>query len=451
MKAILTGHVPPARVDSKVSWDETCWQKYTLWMRQYRDVVLTSVYGHMNMEHFMLQDFNDIKKHVRKGVDVTGITTKRKDDEVAITGSADYLVGLRDTFRKIPAVSDKLLRGEVEVVANNSWRRRFQSIFKDGSKLASSKTKKEVPLSKIGGQYGERYSLSFVGASVVPNYMPTLRVYEYNITGLEGSALSKSGPQHFGARSEMHTPEDWPEVEFSEYLEDLEEILSNKKKEREARYRKKKTHNFKVPYPPSKSSPPGPAYSPQTLSLTGYTQYYANLTHINNDFVILSGKDVGEEKWKPGHHGGKVKHGKPKPKDFTFKVEYDTFSDKIFGLKDLTVRSYLQLAKQIAASKGGGKTSLSETEDAATFETSDVEIEEKRTAVNLDVDAEKKKKHRRKKKTKKHRNRVWFAFIRRAFVGTLDPAEIEEQFGVLEEAAQASLSAENDDGALLEL
>jgi endopolyphosphatase len=67
MKAILMGHVPPARVDSKESWDETCWQKYTLWQRQFRDVIVGGLYGHMNIDHFMLQDFDEISKDADKG------------------------------------------------------------------------------------------------------------------------------------------------------------------------------------------------------------------------------------------------------------------------------------------------------------------------------------------------------------------------------------------------
>lgn len=45
VKAILTGHVPPARTPGKMSWDETCWQKYALWSERYRDVIVGSVYG----------------------------------------------------------------------------------------------------------------------------------------------------------------------------------------------------------------------------------------------------------------------------------------------------------------------------------------------------------------------------------------------------------------------
>src|SRR4051812_24178600 len=67
MKAILIGHVPPARTDSKLSWDETCWQKFTLIERQYRDMIVSSLFGHMNINHFMLHDFKDLKKDTKSG------------------------------------------------------------------------------------------------------------------------------------------------------------------------------------------------------------------------------------------------------------------------------------------------------------------------------------------------------------------------------------------------
>ncbi|KAK5209191.1 Endopolyphosphatase [Exophiala xenobiotica] len=40
LKAILIGHVPPARTESKQNWDESWYRKYTLWLRQYRDVIV---------------------------------------------------------------------------------------------------------------------------------------------------------------------------------------------------------------------------------------------------------------------------------------------------------------------------------------------------------------------------------------------------------------------------
>ena len=101
MKAILMGHVPPARTESKISWDETCWHKYTLWMLQYRDVIVGSLYGHMNIDHFMLQDSHRIDDGIMNGeVEAVGMTTL--DDEFSIQSSADYLSDLQHGWRKLP-------------------------------------------------------------------------------------------------------------------------------------------------------------------------------------------------------------------------------------------------------------------------------------------------------------------------------------------------------------
>lgn len=52
MKVILIGHVPPARVKDafedtwrKRNWDETCWKKYALYTRQFRDIIVANIYG----------------------------------------------------------------------------------------------------------------------------------------------------------------------------------------------------------------------------------------------------------------------------------------------------------------------------------------------------------------------------------------------------------------------
>jgi endopolyphosphatase len=81
----------------------------------------------------------------------------------------------------------------------------------------------------------------------------------------------------------------------------------------------------------------------------------------------------------------------------------------VYKLQDLSVRSYLELARRIAESTKGSANAA--FEDAAG-----------------DLQADKKKEHDKKKKEEK-KNKVWFAFIRRAFVGTMDVGDIEDQFG----------------------
>ncbi|KIW06939.1 uncharacterized protein PV09_02600 [Verruconis gallopava] len=426
MKVILMGHVPPARVDSKMSWDETCWQKYALWQKQYRDVIVGSIFGHMNIDHFMLQDFKDIKKTFKKGRAPASLgrakTKNAAGEEFSIMSAQDYLIDLRDYFSKIPSIGEVLRSGldKDEEKDSVSWADTVLSVFR--GKKGSGKD--QNPLSKIGGEFGERYSVSFVGPSVVPNFFSTIRVFEYNITGLEDLNLdalrTDSSSPSKGSVDRAHPKQfslsyDQSKLSFiEEFAEDIARShLTSDKDVDEEKKKKTKKYKFKVPKPPSKSSPPGPAYSPQTFTLLGYTQYFANLTHINNDFAQSveseDVQDIDEQRWKEGKHSGKVKKGKPHPRKFKFEVEYDTFSDKIYGLKDLTVRSFIDLAKVIGSS--------GHAEDAAyNYETDGV------GADSID-DTETNQSNKKPKKRKA--NKVWHTFVKRAFVGTIDPRDFE--------------------------
>jgi endopolyphosphatase len=461
MKALLIGHVPPARVDSKMSWDETCWQKYTLWQKQYRDVIIGSFFGHMNIDHFILQDFKEIKKGFKKGrapAKMHGPTAKyAADEELSVMSATDYLIDLRDYFSKIPSISGKLQTAD-EDEQETSWLDGFMSLLKKNKKNKGKKGKKkhskkpQNPLRKIGGEYGERYGLSFVQASIVPNFFPTLRVFEYNITGLEGLDVASSpspglsdSKKTLGAypkQSPILSSEMKP-LFMDEFTEDIalpSLKASNPVDDQKKKKKKKKKYKFKVPKAPSKATPPGPAYSPQTLSLLGYTQYFANITHINNDFLNTAEEEgVGEEKWKEGKHKGKSKKGKPHPKKFKFEVEYDTFSDKIFGLKDLTVRSYIDLAAVIGESQSALQSAY-EVED----------IEQASEAEDGASASKKGKKKKNKKKPKESKSsKVWHTFIKRAFVGTIDPEELEKRF--LAWNASPSQAGNASEGGSLEL
>src|SRR5690606_32104889 len=91
------------------------------------------------------------------------------------------------------------------------------------------------------------------------------------------------------------------------------EIRINKKD------KKKKPKKPKMPPGPPEGSLPGPAYSPQTFTLLGYTQYFANITEYNK-----------------------------RPDNFTYNIEYDTRTDEeyAFALRDgLTVHNFIRLAK----------------------------------------------------------------------------------------------------------
>lgn len=471
MKAIIIGHVPPARTGSKQSWDETCWQKYALWMHQYRDVVTGSLYGHMNTDHFMLQDFEDVDEDVRDGIEM-GVKkssgAKSMDKDVGIQVKPDYLIELRDAWAKLPkkpkenkskawsigstieAGIKKLLGADGTNGASDKEPEEVDASSKKSKSSGKDKKKKKHPrkkpgdmskyLEEIGGIFGERFSMSHVAPSVVPNYFPTIRVYEYNVTGIVAAPPRIKSTE---ARISTEPLVAWEDIEDS--VDAIDEPVSVQRK-------KTKKRKFTVPKPPSKSTPPGPAYSPQSLSLLGFKQYYANLTRINNDFVSASGRANNEKelvasgKWRDGKHKDKKPHDDdhhPRPKKFEYELLYDTRNDTVYKMKDMTMRSYIDLATRIGNFRPakGEVGALANADELEYQEESNADeekdqpslkwLKEKKAHGKTGKDKKDKKK-KKKKEHKKHktekRNQVWFTFARRAYVNTMSPEEVEDQF-----------------------
>ena len=429
MKAIITGHVPPARTDRKQLWDETCWQKYALWMRQYRDVVVGSMYGHMNIDHFMLQDFKNIEKKTLKGKNVYGGTVRETlENEVTTAKKAKYLTDLRLGWSEIPIPpSSKTLMDSCKAAASGI----FDNVFKEKKK--SKKSKKEKYLDEIGGHWGESYSLSLVSASVVPNYFPSMRIIEYNISGVDSHSVSSKAQRLPDTLSADRMPLDEEAVTIVHTPPN--DLSASKKKKKGKKHKKAK---FAIPDPPSKSAPPGPAYSPQTFSWLGYTQYYANLTQINN---LPSGNKVNDlTQNQPQMESKYERKSKPNPKEFKYEIEYNTRNDSIWCLPDLTVRSYLDLARVIGRFEPS--SAFHATDDH--IEVNDVEADDEQEEdedentsdpvhTSTKKNKKKKKNHHHKGKDKKRRdaNRAWFTFVRRAFVGAVEDDDLREEFGIV--------------------
>ncbi|KAF9870013.1 hypothetical protein CkaCkLH20_12493 [Colletotrichum karsti] len=413
MKAILMGHVPPARTDSKKNWDETCWQKYNLWMRQYRDVVVGSLYGHMNIDHFIVHDTKDVDIDILGGFAVDDeVSREAFEDELEIQSAADYLQELREGWSKLPNVSKVLEESE--------------SVETDKKK----KKHKKKPSKDLGGKYAERYHLSLIGPSIVPNYFPTLRVMEYNISGLENAAVWTDS--FTDTLSSIQLPTDDDPI-HEELKRDIEAAKKKKKKGKKGKKGKNKPPklgedpNLVVPEPPPSGSGPGPAYAPQPLTFLGYTQYFANLTYINNDMTHEEGASAN--KWRDGIHKDKdPKSNKPKPNPFEFEVEYSTFTDEIYSLSDLTVRSYVKLAHRIGQESAKGKAlaeDFEEDEDSVDEDDEEHDYDD----VDEDVEVEKKKGKKgdkKKKKKKKKHNKVWLHFLRHAFVRTVPEKDLKK-------------------------
>lgn len=398
MKAILIGHVPPVRQEAKTSWDETCWQKYTLWNRQFRDVIVSSHYGHFNYDHFMFQDFKDIDKDTKKGRMKSYLATASNDGDVSTEVKSDYFIQLREQWSDLPEPPKAKSRSWLDIVLGRKKDKKEQ------------KRKEKKYLKEIGGEFAERFAATFVGASVVPNLFPTMRVFEYNTSGLE--------PQSEGVEP-IPLPASF---EYDDADADADADASGKKKKKKKKKHRK--YKFTVPDGPSETAPPGPAYSPQTLSLLKYTQYFANLTYINNDFSNHT--DAEDEadgnKWSEGKHKGKKPHDDkdhdPNPKKFKYEKLYDTKEDKVYALEDLTMRSLVGLARRIG-------DFVAEDDSLESISEGEVQSEGK--------GKKHKKKHKGKKGKKKHSHRkgneAWYTFVRRAYVETLSQDEIDDQFG----------------------
>ncbi|KAF5623419.1 PPN1-vacuolar endopolyphosphatase [Fusarium sp. NRRL 52700] len=438
MKAILIGHVPPARTENKQNWDETCWQKYTLWLKQFRDVVTGSLYGHMNIDHFLFQDTKDIDLSL---YDKAGTSREPMDDDFSIESKSDYLIDLRKSWSNLPGSAAKALEEDLD--AEDELETQDEDVDelrnrKKKKKQKGKKGKKKKGHGKIGGKYGERYQVSLVSPSVVPNYFPTIRIIEYNITGLEDAPVWTDS---FDINSKV--PDELPD--FSEYEEahqelkrDLEVERRKKggkgkkgKKGKKGRKGKKKPKNPELVIPPAppKGSLPGPAYSRQTFTFMGYTQYFANLTYINNDLTDLS----ETSKWRDGDFSDEVpNHDKPQPKKFRYEVEYSTFTDKIFKLPDLTVRSYLKLASRIAkrkTKKAKGKAAEEYNEDFEDESDSDADSDDTELPEpeegdsDLDFTATRGKKGKNKRRKT---NKVWKHFLQEAFVNTIPEKQLKK-------------------------
>ncbi|RTE77347.1 hypothetical protein BHE90_008174 [Fusarium euwallaceae] len=437
MKAILIGHVPPARTENKQNWDETCWQKYTLWLKQFRDVVTGSVYGHMNIDHFLFQDTKDIDLSLYD----QAVAREPIQDDFSVESKSDYLVELRDAWTELPNVAIKAFEADAEDDESDA---QDDEVDDFGKKKKGKKGKKKKGLKKIGGKYGERYQVSLVSPSVVPNYFPTIRVIEYNISGLENTPIwtdafdvNAKVPEQITEIPEFDKPEDEGRQELKR---DLEAERKRKKKGKKGRKGKKKPKNpqLVVPDDPPKGSLPGPAYSMQPFTFTGYTQYFANLTYINNDMT----DPADGSKWRDGDFSDEVpNHDKPQPREFKYEVEYSTFTDKIFKLPDLTVRSYLRLAKRIAKQEEKGKAKPTDEVDDIFEEEDDDDDDEPEEASHpseenpdssdSDVDESRRKKKKKEgkkgeKTTRKKSNKVWKHFLQEAFVNTIPEKQLKK-------------------------
>jgi endopolyphosphatase len=396
VKAIVMGHVPPARVESKQLWDETCWQKYTLWMHQYRDVVVSGIFGHMNVDHFLLHDTNELNYNL---LDIETVPDEPErdtlPDKFSVESATDYFVEMREMWARIEK-KDGMFVSASSVDGDGVDELKGGKKKKGHGKKPQKPNKPRTPQSK----YGEDWVLSIVGPSVVPNYQPTYRIVHYNISGLEDTPTWKDSP---------HT-------------HSVEASGGKKDKVRGP----KKDPNLHIPPPPAKKTPPGPAYVMQPLSLLRIQQYFANLTYINRESqhaelpleeTARKDDEEADSHYETPVFGPDIKkpprHNPHETHPFKFELEYDSSLDEIMQMPDMLVNSYLNYAYRM-----GQK--VAKKHDKSPPDNEEPLHDELDFADDGEVDADGKKKKKKKKGRKdKMHNEVWLHFLRHAFVKTV--------------------------------
>ncbi|ODQ55757.1 Endopolyphosphatase [Saitoella complicata NRRL Y-17804] len=349
MKAYLIGHVPPTE-----KYYPTCLMKYVVWSNAFRDVIIGHFFGHANVDHFIMLNEKDVldRTELRKATrDFLEIDADEYDDHngtLRIMGKENYMAELRDYFRHMPDLRKYTGRKREQVMEN--------------------------------------WMVANVVPSIIPTYFPAARVVEYNVTGYDGGHAPHRGTLDMAA---VETTED-SEDHVQEGVEEDSEVDASKKKGKKKKGKKKRPKHKKppadAPAPPAPGSPLGPAFEPQFLTPIKYTQYYANITKHN------------EEKSLHGHE------------NLTFEVEYET-DGAPYHMQDLTVPSYMELAKKIA---GDAKR--------------DDKKHRKGKGIQ-DLLKKKKKKGKKGKKGKKPRDKdddLWFVYLKRAFVQTKDDDDIDD-------------------------
>ncbi|TRM67571.1 Metallo-dependent phosphatase-like protein [Schizophyllum amplum] len=165
MHVYLSGHVPP----SPGNFFPECHVRYTELSLRYQDTILGHFYGHMNADHFFFIEEGDLDPFME---DEVGAMTTLEETR----GASEVVTSLFD-----PSTSSEVTRlqedGPGPLFKSDLW----ETLVDDFGELPGEKKVTDL----------DEYAVVNVGPSVVPNpYVPTFRVYAYNVTGAEGLSVA---------------------------------------------------------------------------------------------------------------------------------------------------------------------------------------------------------------------------------------------------------------------
>jgi len=287
---------------------------------------------------------------------------------VGIMGAEDYLNDIKTGFSNIPD------------------RPKTPKKWKDGEK---GEKEREKWLRKVH-KWEENYQMAHVAPSIIPTYFSAIRVYEYNVTGLEKTTFKRTTKDNVErinwkdwweqldkeiAEEERLTQDPPPSKGFTVQQQARNWFPHSDDASTQRKNIKKPKPHFPVPEPPGphKSSPRGPMYEPQLFTPVRWEVHFVNLTEMNDLYAENPSRVFDYSK------------------DF-FRLEYSSDKEP-FNMQHLTMGNWLDLAKNIG-----------------------MEMPAKRPKSGLLVDEE--GEEIMKKKPKKDEETFWDVYLRRAFVNS---------------------------------
>ncbi|VEU19780.1 DEKNAAC100623 [Brettanomyces naardenensis] len=317
MKVWLSGHVPPIPKNLHYS----CYSKMTVWMHEYRDIIIGGLWGHMNTDHFVPLDSVKAWRSIKGRLKLLGFeddanslnySTYGEDENETEDEEDDEIDDYKDVMDMYSAMG--LLDEDFGVTRKS---KRY-----DGApvgKVTYLEGIRDTMLAKIkgkkkSGEHGDRYSFAHVTVSVIPTYNPGFRVWEYNVTELLGGKeeVTYEPWDEFFARTNR-------ELDESDELAEMLEAYDDEDPRKKQYYSLRKDSTI-PPIMPA-GTPLGPGYVKQLFSPERYVQYYLDLDKAARD------PDAA----------------------FNYGVHYAT-DDETYNMKSLLAEDWIRLARRLAKS-----------------------------------------------------------------------------------------------------
>ncbi|WOO77660.1 Endopolyphosphatase [Vanrija pseudolonga] len=246
MQVWLTGHVPP----HPGLYYDNCYLRYGDVALRFQDTIVGHLFGHMNVDHFFFLDVD----HLEEGpppADLNGLTGN--------TTSGRFDVIPESILENSSPEDFTFLGPELQHGPHLLKSGRFKVM---GKRTQLLKTELVKSFGEIPGPQNVKhkdYTVMNVGPSVIPTYIPSARIYSYNITGV---TLDDFVPTPFVPLPQDPSDEDDVEIEKKKGKKSCK--LPENEDKPHCTFKRK----------PRYSSPEAPSRKNKPLSPLGFAQFY---------------------------------------------------------------------------------------------------------------------------------------------------------------------------------